>query len=375
MERRRNSVAVCSLAGGLLILLNILLTTMNNAVLMLSSHSETLDAAMQNNTGLWWRIAFGVRGYNQGIQLVLAAIVAAIIIYLSLSLYLGSRNTQSFSLLIMLLSAIALLYGGGFIIGSIMAFIGAALAYETPKPFSETFIGKMLLSMTARLSVFEHFMHDTSVKDAAMAILFVNLLSGIGNGIFAFNVEKIVGATNANIPFEVLFTGKVGFDLVIAQTPMILMGLGIFKWALLSLILFFVGINLFGEKASLASIAACTGFAYAPIALQVFLPFLFTTRPYLTTWSVTVSFITDLWMMIILIVGMKIIMNVSYTKSAATVMSCGAIYTLINYLIFTQVSIPYVITFQIQPPAAMLAITCFFIAVPLLFMGKKSTSS
>jgi hypothetical protein len=78
-------------------------------------------------------------------------------------------------------------------------------------------------------------------------------------------------------------------------------------------------------------------------------------------------------MMLILIAGMKQIMNVSFTKSAATVASCGALYTLINYLIFTQVSIPYVIKFQIQPPETMLLLTSLVIAAPLFFMGKKSS--
>jgi hypothetical protein len=62
-------------------------------------------------------------------------------------------------------------------------------------------------------------------------------------------------------------------------------------------------------------------------------------------------------------------------KSAATVTSCGAIYTLINYFILAQVSVPYTTTFQIQPPQMMLLITTFFIAVPVFFMGRKSASA
>jgi len=375
MEKRKNYAAILSLAGGILVLLNILLIAISSAPIVVSNYSESVDIAMQDSAPMWWRIAFGIRGYTEGTQLAIGVIIAAIMIYCSLSLYLKPRNVEPLSLLIILFSAAALLYGGGFIIGSILSFIGGALALETPRGFSDTFIGKMLLSMRASQKVFQHFMKDTSVKDAAMVILFANLLSGIGNGIFTFNVGRIIGATNANIPFEVLFTGRVGFDLAIAQTPIILMGLGIFKWALLSLILFFVGVNLFGEKASLASVAACTGFAYAPIGLQLFTSFIFTSKPYLTTWSLAVFLLTNLWMIIILIVGMKEILNVSYTKSAATVTSCGAIYTLINYLIFTQVSIPYVIKFQIQPPEIMLLITSLFIAIPPFFMGRKSSSN
>jgi hypothetical protein len=373
MERRKNTFAAFSLAGGILILFNILLIAMNGGPLVLSSSSNSIDGLLPNSAPMWFRIAFGIRDYTSSTALVIGAILATVIVYFALSLYLNPRNAGPLSFLIMLLSAVALLYGGGFIIGSILAFTGAALMYEAPRKFSQTLMGKMLSSMTARSQVFQHFTQDSSVKDATMVILFANLLSGIGNGIFTFNVTRIIGAANAIIPFEVLFTGRVSLDQSIAQTPIILMGIGVFKWALLSLILFFVGANLFGQKASLASVAACTGFAYAPIALQLFTPFVFTSSPYLTQWAVGVYLLTNLWMMLILIAGMKQIMNVSLMKSAATVASCGALYTLINYLIFAQVSIPYVMKFQIQPPEAMLLLTSLMIAAPLLFMGKKSS--
>jgi len=375
MERRGSSAAILSIVGGVLIVVNILLIAMMNSPLMFSSSSESVDTVTQNSAPLWARLALGIRGYTDGIQLVIGAILAAMMIYLALSLYLRPRNVKTFSLLIILISAVALLYGGGFIVGSILAFIGAGIAYETPKGYSDTFVGKMLSAMATRLKVFEHCLQESSVRDAAMVILFVNLLSGIGNGIFTFNVKSITGATNAVVPFEVLFTGRIGLDIAIAQTPIILMGLGIFKWAILSLILFIVGVKLFGEKATLSSLAAVTGFAYAPIALQLFIPVIFTSTPYLTTWWLTVFAITNLWMVVILIVGVKNILNVSYTKSAATVVSCGAIYTLINYFVLAQVSVPYDTTLQIQPPQMMLLITSFFIAVPVFFMGRKSTSS
>jgi hypothetical protein len=375
MERRSTIAAIVSLAGGILILLNILLIAMNGGPIVLSSSSATIDDLLAPLPPSWLRIAFGIRDYTSATQLLIAAIITTVMLYCALSLYLKPRNTKPLSLLIMLFSAIALLYGGGFIIGSILAFIGAAVTYETPKAFRETLIGKMLYSMRVNPQVFEHFLKDSSVRDGAMVILFANLLSGIGNGIFTFNAEKIMGATNAATPFEILFTGRVGFDLSIVQTPIILMGLGVLKWILLSLILFLVGVNLFGEKTSLASIAACTGFAYAPIALQLFTPFVFTSGPNLTEWALVVYLLTNVWMMLILIVGLKQIMNVSLTKAAARVATCGALYTLINYIVFTQVSVPYVTKFQIQPPETMLFLTSLAIAVPLLFVGKSARSS
>jgi hypothetical protein len=375
MERRKNTAALVSLAGALLILLNILMISMSSAPLLVSSSAATVDTALKSAAPLWWRIALGVRGYTEGIGLALGLIAATIMLYCSMSLFLRPRNVGPLSSLVMLLSAVALLYGGGFIIGSVLAFIGAALNYETPKPSNETFMGKMLSALRASPRLFQHFMNDSSVRDAAMVVIFANLLSGIGNGVYTFNAERIINAPNANTPFQVLFAGGLQFDISIVQTPIILMGLGIVKWALLSLILFLVGVRLFGEKASLASVAACAGFAYVPIALQLFTSFVFTSKPYLTMWSGALFLLTNVWMILILMAGMKHVMSISYTKAAATVATCGAIYTLTNYLFFTQVSVPYVITFQIEPPQAMLLITSIFIAIPAFFMGRKQQSS
>jgi len=375
MERQKNTFAIASLAGGILILLNIILIAMNGGPIVLSSSTQSIDALLQNSSPFWFRIAFGIRDYSGSTSLAVGAVLATIIIYLAVTLYESARNAQLFSFLIIVLTAVTLLYGGGFIIGSILAFIGAALMYEEPKKFNQTLMGKMLDSMRASSQIFEHFAQESPVREGAIVILFANLLSGIGNGIFAFNVTKITGAANAVVPFQILYTNRLGLDTSIVQTPVILMGLGILKWVILSLVLFLVAVNLFGNKASLASVATLTGFAYAPVALQVFTPFIFASNPYQTQWSLLVFLLTNLWAAVILIAGMKQIMNVSYTKSAATVISCGGIYTLINYLVLTQVNIPNYIRFQIQPAETMLFLTSIAIALPILFMGSKKASS
>jgi len=374
MERQKNTFAILSLLGGILILLNIIVIAMNSGPVILSSSSQSIDDLLPNSAPFWFRIAFGLRDYTGSTALALGAILAAIIVYLGMSMYLSPRNARLFSLVIIILSAVSLLYGGGFIVGSIFAFVGAALMYEEPKKFSQTFVGKMISSMRASSQVFERFSQESSVKDGAMVILFANILSGIGNGIFAYNTTTITGAANADAPFQILLANRLGLDISITQTPVILMGLGILKWVILSLVLFLVAVKLFGNTASLASVATVAGFAYAPIALQVFTPFVFASSPYLTQWALVVFILTNLWGAVILIAGMKHIMNVSYWKSMMTVVSCGAIYVLIDYLVLTQVTIPNFIRFQIQPAETMLFLTSLAIALPILFMGKKTSS-
>jgi hypothetical protein len=150
-------------------------------------------------------------------------------------------------------------------------------------------------------------------------------------------------------------------------------GFGIIKWIILSLIIFLVGVKLFGEEASLQEIAKCTGLAYAPISLQLFIPFIFTSQTYLTTWPMTVFLLTNFWMILILIVGLKHILDVSLSKSLATVTFCGAIYILVNYIVFMPLSIPYIIKFQLQPQELTLGLVSLVIAASLLFLGKKAS--
>jgi hypothetical protein len=276
----------------------------------------------------------------------------------------------------MIFSGVALLFGGGFIIGSILAFVGGASALQASMEFGNSLIGKLLSSLRASSKVFQKFerAEEASVKDAAMIILFVNLLSGIGNAVYIFNANGLISNPSTTNAFEILFTGKMSFDLALLQAPITLMGLGIIKWIILSLLIFVVGVKLFEGQTNLASIATVTGFAYAPIGLQLFTPFIFTSQPYLMIWPMAVFILTNLWMATVLVVGMKHILNVSFTKSLALVALCGAIYTLINYTVFMPMSIAYVPKFQVQPPEVMLLIVSVFIIIPPFFIGSKERS-
>lgn len=392
-EQVQNTVpALLSLLGGVLILSNILLIGINSSPIVVSNSApDSVESLFKESAPFWGRIAFGTLSYAEGFGPAIGVFLASIIIYCSLILYFKPRLENVLSSIIIILSATALLYGGGFIIGSILAFLGGALAFQKHKKFGETFIGKILLALKADSKLFQYFTTQNAIRDAAIAIVFVNLLSGIGNGLYGFNVEKMgvqiytPTPVNANITFnptsaayatdiasQVLLNGRVFGDISIASTPIMLMGLGIIKWIILSLLLFLVAVKFFGEEADISSIAACTGFAYAPISLQLFTPFVFTSIPYLaSTWPMTVFFITNIWMFLILTIGLKHVLNIPLTRSLATLTLCGAIYVLINYFIFMPLQIPHLWKFQIQPQEAMVFMASFLIAVSVFFMGKK----
>jgi len=87
----------------------------------------------------------------------------------------------------------------------------------------------------------------------------------------------------------------------------------------------------------------------------------------------TVFLLTNFWMILILVVGLKHILDVSLSKSLATVAFCGAIYILVNYIVFMPLSIPYIIKFQLQPQELTLGLVSLVIAASLLFLGKKAS--
>jgi hypothetical protein len=373
-EKRKNvNAQILIFVGGLLILFNVLLVGIANRPIIISNFAADSPTVAVNQTGpLWGRIAFGNSDYASGLWPVVGVIIAALLMYSALLLYFRPRNETTLSITAMILSALSLLYGGGFIIGAILAFVGGASAYEKRKEFSQSFIGRILSAARIDSKFLESLLDKASIREGAMVVLFVNFLSGVGNALYTFNVEKVLAAPSTKIPFDVLLAGRMYYDFSMVATPLILMGLGLVKWVILSLILFVVGVKLFREESSMTSIAALTGLAYAPVCLQLFTAFVFTNVPYLTQWALVVFAVTNLWMILILTFGMRRIMAIPLSRAAGIVMLAGGFYFLINYVIFMPLSIPYVIRFQIQPEETLLAIASFFIALSAFFIPKKT---
>jgi hypothetical protein len=95
---------------------------------------------------------------------------------------------------------------------------------------------------------FEAIEHDTSATpQAAIIVLIVALLAGIGNGFLATMGEGGVFVTGFISSLIWTFIG----------------------WILWSLVSWFVGTNLFGGKASVDEMLRVIGFAYAPQMLSI----------------------------------------------------------------------------------------------------------
>jgi hypothetical protein len=94
---------------------------------------------------------------------------------------------------------------------------------------------------------FEEIEHNTSLTfPAALIVVLVSLISGVGNGLFNSFVHKS------------FFSGFVGAIISV-----------LFGWLLWSAVTWFVGTRFFGGVADLGEMLRVIGFAYLPMLLSV----------------------------------------------------------------------------------------------------------
>lgn len=363
-----NTIKIAFL-GGLLILINAVIIAVNSSPVIISTDKPNpIEILWSDSAPFWFRLAFGLYDYSKGAAAIFGIVMASTILFCVSILYLKPQHRKFLSTIIMGLAVMMFLYGGGFIIGSIMTFISAGTLYESPKKTDKTFISSLLKTLKFDKEFFAHIKKAVSPQRAVKVILLANFLSGVGNSLYTFNVQKILTATSDQTPYEVLINAKMYSDIAIASAPIMLMGLGVIKWMLLVMIFFGV-IKMFRWKASLGSIATLIGFAYTPITLQLFTPILFTSKPYLTTvWPFTVFLISNLWMVALLIFGLKILLEISSSNSIVIVALSLSIYAMIAYLIFDPIKIPYTIMFQIEPIEVLLSLMSLIIMITALML-------
>jgi hypothetical protein len=232
-----------------------------------------------------------------------------------------------------------MLIGGGFVIGAVLGVIGGTAMIQWPKPFGETFIGKII-----RAAKFDRQFYNTIKDDpqmlrtALLTLIFINVLSGLGNGLYVYNADKILKPPSLDVPFRILFLGELFLDLSVVNTIFSFIGLAIVKWIIFSIILFFTGGKLMGKPVEFDEIAIMLPFVYVPVCLQFFMPFVFLRQPLLWfEWPFTVVLLTNLWMFILLIIVLRQKLDISISKAFGTAIFTGSVYWLVNSLILMPV--------------------------------------
>jgi hypothetical protein len=368
-EKTPFKATVLMFIGGILILLNAVLFASGGGPIIWSSGAIQPENLTGKNQPIWWRLSFGYGGWTAFATLTTVLVAAVLIIFSAMALLMKPRLSKIFGILVTVCSIISVVSGGGFIIGVILAFGGALIAMEFPKKAEETFFGRMCRAARFDSSFYKTAANDSTMsKQAVLALMFVNLLSGIGIGLYAYNSSLAIN-TKAKLLESILLFGETRLNLAIAIPPLAFMGIAVVKWIILTAIVYVVAMFA-GAKPEGEKIARIVAFAYVPIALQFFIPFVFTSSAYLNMWPSIVFIATNIWMGIVLIAGLKETLEIGFFKTLGIVGSAGSAYYLINYFMFikegTAIHISQTINLLIYPEEFMLVGVFVVIAISVL---------
>jgi len=334
----------------------------NGSVIVLSLYPVSSVSQLEGAT-FWGRIVLGIPGYVENQLMIIWIIFSAINLFCTISLCIQPKNVFAMNLLIALCSILSISIGGGFILGSILGIVGGFAGAEWPKPVRETFIGRFLRALRLDSSLFKTVSVESKyLREAVFVLILVNVLSGLGYGIYSLNVANM--ANSAETMFRVLLLGELFLGTTIFSYPLIYISVALLKWFILGLLVYLIGVKLEGGKTEFDVVARTTAFAYAPIALQIFLPAMFSNQP--VQWSSLVFLLTNIWMIFALIVGIRQALGVFIRKALGIVMLAGGIYWIIDYLIIVPFfEIPGA-WFVLQPASFILTLLSIDVILSML---------
>ena len=354
---------VIMLVGSILILANAIWIASEGKAIVISSYPATSTSGLR---GDWGRIVFGMPNMILGATVYLWLSLAIINLILVVLLYFKPRMHYYIGLLVLLLSLTSIPVGGGFIIGIILTIVWSAGAIQD-KPIGDTFLGKILRAMKLDSTLYESTEKSENLRTSALIIVFLNILTGLGNGLYVLTANKILDPLHPDIGANILLKGDALFDPTVFGIIGNYIGIAILRWLILSAIMYFVLTRIVGTTVNFRTLANGVSLAYAPIALQAFLPLAFFNEPTLRgTWPLAFFFISNIWMAIALVYATRKIGNLSTGKALGITTLAGTIYYLINST-FIEPSFPTIgIRFAFQPIVVLELILSGGVLVALL---------
>jgi hypothetical protein len=410
------------LIGGILILANTVYVIMNGSPIMFkSSEAQSLSSIWQKPpepTDLWWRLSLGLPEMgNLGSLKYLLVLDPLLILLFAYLLYRNPRQ-RLYGIFISALSLFALTIGGGFLIGSILTFILGICSWEWPKAFNESFFGNIAGAARIDTKFFSKILDDSSaIRVAAITVIFVAILAGVGTSLYAFNVNAIYPAATTTITSEaevgemrifvsnttyfkagdyviigtaakqesnqisgigpdyfnltialrfehekdreqvvavnekafdlkkaedILIRGFLFSDAVVWIAALAQVAVYILKWLILAIIIYVVGVRALSKPAGFDTVLRSVAFAFVPQALFVFLPFVFSTEPFLSatqpagsllipiSWPLIIYYIGHIWSFAIVVAATEKISDTFRTKAIGIALMGTAIYWLVT---------------------------------------------
>jgi hypothetical protein len=346
----KNMRKIMMIVGALLIVANALWILLEGKALIFSSYPAS---SLEDLSGVWGRIVFGMPSMLWGRLIYVWSILAIANLILVLGLNFKEKSEPYVAPLVLVLSLTSVTVGGGFFIGMILIVTSSLSAIEK-KPLRETFLGKLFRAVRLDSSLYEKIGQSTdTLRNAAYIVVFLNILTGLGNGIYVLSAQKIADPIYATLGRAMLFGGDIPVDIVgwggVLSTYV---GLAIAKWLVFSAITYFCLTRLTGTSMGFRKVGLLISFAYSPIAMQVFLPLVFFNQPILTsTWPIAFFLISNIWVGIALVVAISKSGNISTANAFGVTILASSIYYAINNVLIVPNFPTLGIRFQIQPVA------------------------
>ena len=345
-------VFLLAVFGAALIIVNCLWVAGNGAPIVLTSYeAHSANQLYANGSAFWGRVSFGIPGFVDTAWLSLFLISGVVGLLCGLFLLIHPERHGILSAVVIVCAIASIPIGGGFIIGAVLCVIGGLAGIEWPKPLQQTFAGGFLRILKLDSEFFRTASDEPKfLSQATWTLIVANVLSGFGYGIY--NLTSVHMNQSANTVFNVLFLGQLSFDISVFAYPLIYIGIAVFKWLVLSFLVYLVGTKILGSRAGFDRIATVTALAYAPIALQVFLPVVFSNQ--LSSWGFGVFFFTNIWMILALLIGIRQALETQLGKTVGVMLVSGGMYWIIDYLTLVPLLEIPGIWFVIKPASFVL---------------------
>lgn len=329
-EGKTSATLILTLVGSALAIINGLWIAVEEAPIVLSSFAVGSVDEVLNSKVFWGRIAFGVSGLVENLLVAFWLIFAVGLLLITLHIYIKPRKHKQYAPLIMLFSLLCIPIGGGFYVGTILGFIGGAAAMDWPKSFGQTFFGKMLRGAMLSSKLYSSIRDNpATLKTAAFTVIFVAILSGLGNGLYTYNAYLIDrGAPEAS---SILLQGQIIWAGPPILTTIAFIGITVLEWLILSLTIYWIGSKLMGMSSEYDKVARLVAFAYVPMSLQLFMPLMFANEPTLSFgWPLSIYLASRLWVFIALAAIVGLVFDIPKGRALGVTILATMIYWLIN---------------------------------------------
>lgn len=336
-EKRFSPTIILVLLGSVLAIINGIWTTMNASPIILSSFPVTSVEELRKVQVFWGRVAFGIPGLVKDPLAALWLILPVAMLLCTFLIYMKPRRHRTYSPVIAIFSLLSIPIGGGFYLGTILGFIGGISGMEWPKPFKETFLGKILRGVLLDSKLFAMIRDDATIlRAAAFTVVFVGILQGIGNGLYTYNLDFIERAQEGGKVLATASSILLEGQVIWSQTPILtaaeLIGIAVVRWLLLSLVIYWIGAKLMGALSDYNKVAGAVAFAYVPMSFEMFLPLIFSNEPFLGTfrWPLGIYLVCRLWVFVALVIATAQLFDFAKRKAFGVAILGGTIYWVID---------------------------------------------